>query len=243
MRYPFSLPDVKSHQSAHCPRCNAQIVSGYDWSMTRLLAMAATMLVLMPFAFSMPLIYIRLLGMRINASLLEGIVQMTLQGNVLTASMVAFCTIGAPVTLVAGIGYLALGQRLGMNLRPVLLMLEKLKEWVMLDIFLIGIAVASIKVQEYADLEMGYGLVAYIALTVLSVMTLIHLNIEQLWEHFYPQQPQVTRREDLQVCLNCHYTDVPDARGRCPRCHTPLDFRRRHSLQNPGLRSSLPLCC
>ncbi|MGP2450820.1 membrane integrity lipid transport subunit YebS [Pantoea stewartii subsp. indologenes] len=227
----FSLPDVKSHQSAHCPRCNAQIVSGYDWSMTRLLAMAATMLVLMPFAFSMPLIDIRLLGMRINASLLEGIVQMTLQGNVLTASMVAFCTIGAPVTLVAGIGYLALGQRLGMNLRPVLLMLEKLKEWVMLDIFLIGIAVASIKVQEYADLEMGYGLVAYIALTVLSVMTLIHLNIEQLWEHFYPQQPQVTRREDLQVCLNCHYTDVPDARGRCPRCHTPLDFRRRHSLQ------------
>lgn len=131
----FSLPDVKSYQSAHCPRCNAQIVSGRDWSMTRLLAMAATMLVLMPFAFSMPLIDIRLLGMRIDASVLEGIVQMTLQGNVLTASMVAFCTIGAPVTLVAGIGYLALGERLGMNLRPVLLMLDKLKEWVMLDIF------------------------------------------------------------------------------------------------------------
>ncbi|WP_210510261.1 membrane integrity lipid transport subunit YebS [Pantoea ananatis] len=227
----FSLPDVKSYQSAHCPRCNAQIVSGRDWSMTRLLAMAATMLVLMPFAFSMPLIDIRLLGMRIDASVLEGIVQMTLQGNVLTASMVAFCTIGAPVTLVAGIGYLALGERLGMNLRPVLLMLDKLKEWVMLDIFLIGIAVASIKVQDYADLELGYGLVAYVALTVLSVITLIHLNMEQLWEHFYPQSHQVTRRDDLQVCLNCHYTDIPDARGRCARCHTPLDFRRRHSLQ------------
>ncbi|WP_029568840.1 membrane integrity lipid transport subunit YebS [Pantoea ananatis] len=227
----FSLPDVKSYQSAHCPRCNAQIVSGRDWSMTRLLAMAATMLVLMPFAFSMPLIDIRLLGMRIDASVLEGIVQMTLQGNVLTASMVAFCTIGAPVTLVAGIGYLALGERLGMNLRPVLLMLDKLKEWVMLDIFLIGIAVASIKVQDYADLELGYGLVAYVALTVLSVITLIHLNMEQLWEHFYPQSHQVTRRDDLQVCLNCHYTDIPDARGRCTRCHTPLDFRRRHSLQ------------
>nr|MBA2816834.1 paraquat-inducible membrane protein A [Candidatus Pantoea persica] len=55
--------------------------------------------------------------------------------------MVAFCTIGAPAALVAGIGH-----RLGMNLRPVLLMLEKVKEWVMLDIYLVGIAVASIKV-------------------------------------------------------------------------------------------------
>ncbi|HAI05614.1 MAG TPA: hypothetical protein DCM39_07645, partial [Pantoea sp.] len=177
------------------------------------------------------LVDIRLLGMRINASVLEGVVQMTQQGDVLTASMVAFCTIGAPVTLVAGICYLGIGHRLGMNLRPVLLMLEKLKEWVMLDIYLIGIAVASIKVQDYASLELGYGLVAYIALTVLSVLTLIHLNIEQLWDHFYPQSPGNMARDDLQVCLNCHNTGVPDARGRCPRCHTPLDFRRRHSLQ------------
>ena len=35
-----------------------------------------------------------------------------------------------------------------MNLRPVLLMLDKLKEWVMLDIYLVGIGVASIKVQD-----------------------------------------------------------------------------------------------
>lgn len=227
----FSLPDVKSHQSAHCPRCNAEILSGRDWSMTRLMAMAATMIVLMPFAFSLPLVDIRLLGMRINASVLEGVIQMTQQGDVLTASMVAFCTIGAPVTLVAGICYLGIGNRLGMNLRPVLLMLEKLKEWVMLDIYLIGIAVASIKVQDYASLEIGYGLGAYIALTVLSVLTLIHLNMEQLWEHFYPQTPGNMARDDMQVCLNCHNTSIPDERGRCPRCHTPLDFRRRHSLQ------------
>jgi len=227
----FSLPDVKSHQSAHCPRCNAEILSGRDWSMTRLMAMAATMIVLMPFAFSLPLVDIRLLGMRINASVLEGVIQMTQQGDVLTASMVAFCTIGAPVTLVAGICYLGIGRRLGMNLRPVLLMLEKLKEWVMLDIYLIGIAVASIKVQDYASLEIGYGLGAYIALTVLSVLTLIHLNMEQLWEHFYPQRPGNMARDEMQVCLNCHNTGIADERGRCPRCHTPLDFRRRHSLQ------------
>ncbi|PIF21790.1 MULTISPECIES: membrane integrity lipid transport subunit YebS [Pantoea] len=227
----FSLPDVKSHQTAYCPRCHAQIQSGRDWSMTRLTAMAVVMIVLMPFAFSLPLVDIRLLGMRINASLLEGVIQMAQQGNTLTASMVAFCTIGAPVTLVAGIIYLWIGNALGMNLRPVLLMLDKLKEWVMLDIYLVGVAVASIKVQDYAALEVGYGLVAYIALTVLSLLTLIHLNVEQLWEHYYPQSMPTSPPEEWQVCLNCHQTGTPDERGRCTRCHTPLDYRRRHSLQ------------
>jgi len=227
----FSLPDVKSHQTAYCPRCNAVIQNGRDWSMPRLIIMAATMLVLMPFAFSLPLVDIRLLGMRINASLLEGILQMAQQGNVLTAAMVAFCTIGAPLTLVTGICYLWFGHRLGMNLRPVLLMLERVKEWVMLDIYLVGIGVASIKVQDYASLELGYGLAAYVALTLCALLTLIHLNVEELWEQYYPQATPAAPPARWQVCLNCHNTGMPDARGRCMRCHTPLDFRRRHSLQ------------
>lgn len=72
----FSLPDVKSFQSAHCPRCNAKILNGRDWSMTRLTAMAITMIMLMPFAFGGSLVDIRLLGTNISASLSGGILQM-----------------------------------------------------------------------------------------------------------------------------------------------------------------------
>ena len=148
------LPPLSGNQAAYCPRCNAKVVSGRDWSMTRLTAMAIAMLLLMPFAFTEPLISIRLLGTRIDASLLEGIWQMSRQGDPLTASMVAFCTLGAPLTLALSLLYLRFGHALGMNLRPVLLMLERLKEWVMLDIYLIGMAVAAIKVQDYADIQL-----------------------------------------------------------------------------------------
>ena len=184
----FTLPKMKSHQSAFCPRCNAKIRDGRDWSLTRLAAMAVTMMLLMPFAWSEPLLSLHLLGVRIDANLLQGIWQMTRQGDPLTASMVLFCTVGAPVVLVAAIAYLWFGNILGMNLRPVLLMLERLKEWVMLDIYLVGIVVASIKVQDYAWLQPGSGLFAFIALVILSILTMIHLNVEQLWERFYPQR-------------------------------------------------------
>lgn len=116
----FILPPLGDNQDACCPRCQAKVVRGRDWSMTRLAALAVTLLLLMPFAYTEPLISIRLLGTPISASLL--------QGNVITASMVAFCTVGAPVTLVFSLLYLYFGQRVGLNLRPVLLMLHRLKE-------------------------------------------------------------------------------------------------------------------
>ncbi|MDU6923679.1 membrane integrity lipid transport subunit YebS [Franconibacter helveticus 513] len=227
----FLLPVVSSRQTAHCPRCDAKIRDGRDWSLTRLAAMAITMLLLMPFAWGEPLLRLYLLGTRIDANLMQGIWQMARQGDTLTAAMVLFCAVGAPATLVAAIAYLWFGNILGMNLRPVLLMLERLKEWVMLDIYLVGIGVASIKVQDYAWLEPGIGLLAFVALVILSVMTIIHLNVEQLWERFYPQRPTTRLQENIRVCLGCHYTGVPDRRGRCSRCHIPLRARRRHSLQ------------
>lgn len=227
----FALPVMKSHQSAWCPRCDAKIRDGRDWSLTRLAAMAVTMLLLMPFAWSEPLLRFYLLGTRIDANLLMGIWQMTAQGDPLTAAMVFFCAVGAPLVLVAAIAYLWFGNILGMNLRPVLLMIERLKEWVMLDIYLVGIGVASIKVQDYAFLQPGVGLLAFIALVILSILTIIHLNVEQLWERFYPQRPATRPHENLRVCLGCHFTGLPDARGRCPRCHIPLRLRRRQSIQ------------
>ncbi len=227
----FSLPKMRSHQSAYCPRCQAKIRDGRDWSLTRLGAMAVTMLLLMPFAWGEPLLHIYLLGIRIDANVMQGIWQMTRQGDPITAAMVLFCVAGAPLILVTSIAYLWFGNILGMNLRPVLLMLEKLREWVMLDIYLVGIGVASIKVQDYAFLQPGVGLYAFIALVVLSILTLSHLNIEQLWERFYPQRPAKRPDEQLRVCLGCHFTGYPDPRGRCPRCHIPLRERRNQSIQ------------
>lgn len=228
----FCVPPLAANQAAFCPRCNAKTLRGRDWSMKRLTAIAVAMLLLMPFAFTEPLINIHLLGTSINASLLQGIWQMSSQGNPLTASMVAFCTFGAPLTLVLSLLYLRIGHTFGMNLRPVLLMLARLKEWIMLDVYLIGMAVAAIKVKEYADIQFGNGLVAYLSLTLLSILTLIHMNLEQLWARYYPQEKRREGSpETLQVCLACHFTGTADAQGRCPRCHTPLCRRQPYSLQ------------
>ncbi len=92
----FRLPVLKRNQSAWCPRCNAKVRDGRDWSLTRLGSMALAMLLLMPFAWSEPLLRLHLLGVRIDANVLQGIWQMTAQGDPITAAMVLFLRGGRP---------------------------------------------------------------------------------------------------------------------------------------------------
>ncbi len=202
----FRLPVLKRNQSAWCPRCNAKVRDGRDWSLTRLGSMALAMLLLMPFAWSEPLLRLHLLGVRIDANVLQGILADDRAGRSDYRRHGAVLRGGRPGAA-GGLHQLSLaGQCAGMNLRPVLLMLGKLKEWVMLDIYLVGIGVASIKVQDYAFLQPGIGLVAFISLTLLSILTLIHMNVEELWERSIPS---VRRPAPIIICRSAPAAITP----------------------------------
>ena len=227
----FQRPLLRPGETGYCPYCRAKIAKGRDWSFAKICCLAGLMLCLMPLAWTLPLIQIRLLGMTISASMLAGVMQMVQQGDIITAAMVCFCIIGTPLAMVMSILYLFVGQRFGMNLRPVLLALDRLKEWIMFDIYLIGVIVAAIKVKDYADLFAGYGMVAFVSLTLLYILLIIHLDIERLWHKFYPQPRQALAPEEVQCCVHCHYSGLSDQRGRCPRCHIKMSPRIPYSLQ------------
>lgn len=231
-----SLPtDLKRGEDAYCPQCQAKLATYRDWSLTRLLILSITMLIFASIAFTQPLIKIHLLGTMISANVLDGIRLMSQQGSPLTATMVAFCAVAAPLSLPIAILYLHLGARLHLNLRPVLLMLGKLKEWVMLDVYLIGLGVATIKLGDYATIYIGHGLVAFSALMVLSLLMLININMDQLWQQFYPQKEIKTSPA---TCHACHYHFKKPPSSHCPRCKSCYSARQPMSLQKPGQHSS-----
>ena len=61
-----------------------------------------------------------------------------------------------------------------------------------------------IRDRDYAFLQPGIGLVAFISLTLLSILTLIHMNVEELWERFYPERPATRADNNLQVLSLIH---------------------------------------
>lgn len=106
----------------------------------------------------------------------------------------------------------------------------------MLDIYLIGMAVAAaIKVQDYADIQPGSALIAYLSLTVLSILTLIHVNLERLWSATITGTARKAHRRRC-VCLSCHYTTAIPTRAAAARVAMPMCHRQPYSLQKPGRR-------
>lgn len=223
-------PRFSLRQVVVCPRCSSQLNDGRSWSIKRLSILSITILMLAPIAFWQPLISIHLLGSQINANVIEGIRLINQQGDPFTASIVAFCAIAAPLLLPILILLLSIGQRINLNLRPILLVLSHIKEWVMLDVYLIALGIAAIKMQDYASVFIGHGLVAFITMSILSLLILIHINLDELWRKFYPTRDEPTQSHAL-TCTACHYTGVTNKQGKCQRCYRPVHDREPHSLQ------------
>ncbi|HFF1655092.1 MULTISPECIES: paraquat-inducible protein A [Providencia] len=223
-------PPFSPRQVIICPRCASQLNDGRSWSLNRLSILAITLLMLAPIAFWQPLISIHLLGSQINANVIEGIRLINQQGDPITASIVAFCAIAAPLLLPILVLSLQVGRKIGLNLRPILLVLSHIKEWVMLDVYLIALGIAAIKMQDYASVFIGHGLIAFITMSILSLLILIHMNLDLLWKNVYPIEEKDSQA-DAMTCTACHYTGPPNKHGRCQRCHCPVQYRDPHSLQ------------
>ncbi|MGL5800796.1 MAG: PqiA/YebS family transporter subunit, partial [Plesiomonas sp.] len=116
-----------------------------------------------------------------------------------------------------------------------LLVLGKLHEWAMLDVYLLALGVTAFKIRDYAYLSAGPGLLAFFLLVVLFTLLLIHFNAAQLWQRYYPQHaiylvPQ-SQKNTINFCTHCHYHGVSNSAGRCPRCLMKMRYRYKQSLQ------------
>ncbi|MCT8548595.1 paraquat-inducible protein A [Glaesserella parasuis] len=226
------------NQTACCPNCNEVLQSGNRWSLRRCAIIALSILILLPFGLWLPLMNIDLLGVPIYASVWGGVWKMATEGFPYTAFMILLCSVIMPFAF-AGLVLLIFIQRL-IHHRPryTLILLSKAKQWVMLDVYLVAIAVAAFKVREYAKLEFDYYIIAFIMTAILTTLLFIKIDPKRWWELFYPEYHTLPADHPCQpsICSACEYTfdeNIVDKKGRhrCPRCESNLDVSDSIKLQ------------
>jgi paraquat-inducible protein A len=57
-----------------------------------------------------------------------------------------------------------------------------LREWGMLEVYLMGILVAIVKLIDMADLSLGVGLVCFVALLLVQIWLEVTMSPHQIWE-------------------------------------------------------------
>ena len=179
------VPALASGESASCVRCDATLSRNPPNSIARGIALTFTAIVLYAITCTFPFLSFGKAGIVAHTKLFSGIIGLYEQGIYFLAAAVSFTTVVVPVFMMLGLCYLLLPLRADLRLpgaERILRWILNLQPWNMVEIFMIGIIVAGVKLQKMAALQPGVGAWAFIVLIFVMAAIAVSLEPRVLWE-------------------------------------------------------------
>jgi paraquat-inducible protein A len=179
------LPPVAPGDKACCARCGQVLAKATVNSMNRCLALTIAAAILLFVANLTPLMELSVHGRTASTTILGGAIEMWNQGQHITAVVVAFCAMIAPIAYVLSmlvILVVAHDELPPQWLSEVLRWARYLQIWSFHEVMLLGMLVALVKIAELARVEVGVGIYSVGALTLLFPAIATQFNARELWE-------------------------------------------------------------
>lgn len=135
-------------------------------------AFALGALVLYPLAIGLPVLELRRLGYTREVTVWSGAVDLISEGQTAVGLLVFACSIVVPLLKLGGIVMLGIDSAWQgpAARRRAHRVIEWVGRWGMLDVLLVAILVAAIKLGHWADIHPGPGVAAFAAVVVLSLL-------------------------------------------------------------------------
>lgn len=163
-------PELDDGEVASCGRCGARLRIGGRHARQRALAYLTASLILLVTANVLPFLSLSIAGSVRENRLITGVVELYAQGfHFLSAAVLVACIV-APLLTIAGLLLVITPRHGSFRVRK---WLDEVKRWGMLDVFLLGVLVALIKLSDLAEIGLERGFFAYLALVVVSTMAAI----------------------------------------------------------------------
>lgn len=210
-----------------CRRCDAVLRRHAPGSLPRAVALNLAALVLFGIANFWPFLAFTFEGRGQVVSLASGVVRLWQEGMPLLAALVLGASILFPLVKMSAVLW-ALGPLLLERRVPgqptALRLADALRAWSMLDVFLLAVIVAWVKLADLAALTPGPGLWAFVGTLLLSTAADATLDHHDFWQRLGPQATLARLAtavpQRLAACPLCG--QIAPAGGlagaRCPRC-------------------------
>lgn len=184
------------------------------------------------------LISIDLLGVNISTTVTSGS-QTLMKTFPFISTLIFFCTALMPLLYLLSIllSHLALYLHQPKMLLASTKIISVARHWVMIDVFLVSLAVGSFKVRELAEITVGPALLSLLLLQLMMAFLLSRVSPKRYWDEF-SQRESATQNVDshhlninhILTCRHCGLTQQDD-KCHCIRCGSTLAFRVFQSLQ------------
>jgi paraquat-inducible protein A len=163
------------HEAAHCPRCGATIGRGPGLAVDTQLALVLTAAVVFAIANAAPIATLELGGVRTDATLLDDVIESWEHGGPGVALLALATAFVFPLALIALRLHVLLplaAGRVAPGFAPAMRALHWVTRWSMVEVFLLGVLVTTVRSADVAHVSFGIGIFAWGALALL-------LTIEQ----------------------------------------------------------------
>jgi paraquat-inducible protein A len=184
---------------ARCARCRCTVAAADTpesaatrrRSMSRAAAFALAALILYPLAMSLPVIEIQRLGARREATIWSGAVQLMADHQVIVGLIVFLCSIVIPLLKIGGMFIVCAGGARAFSHGPILRphhrlhtyrAIDFLGRWGMIDVLLVAILIAAVKLGNWVQVHPGPGTLAFAAVVILSMLSSAVFNPAAIWD-------------------------------------------------------------
>jgi paraquat-inducible protein A len=179
------LPHLAPGASARCPRCNEELQRRHEDSLNRTLALAVTAAVLYVVANAVPMLGLTVVGRQAFTTVFGGAVQVWNDGEQIVAVLVLFSAVIAPALQIGFMLGIVLGAYSARPPRWVGTLLRHqptTRTWSMIEVMLVGVLVALIKIAELATVIPGTALFALGALVFVLAAMQANFDPHDVWD-------------------------------------------------------------
>ena len=231
------VPALIPGTTAQCARCPTTLRRASAHRLDHIIALTVAALVLLTVMCATSLMSVQTAGIRHVADLFSGPDELVRQNMAPLAAVVLFVTVLAPFGRMAGMAYVLIRAHEPSpprHLRRVFALAEKLRPWSMIEVFVLGVFVAYVKLGGLVEIGLQTGVYALLALTIVLVWLDSALDREKVWERLDQQDQPDTIPNPIAAavgCETCGLVSLPRPHDpRCPRCESKLHPRRPDSM-------------
>ena len=178
------LPPLAPGEVARCPRCASEIWRPREDSLGRTLALALAAAVLYVVANSVPMLGLSAIGHDASTTVLGGCRQLWVDGEPIVAALVFLAVVLAPALQIGLILAIVVGARAARVPAWVGTLLRHhptARTWSMIEVMLLGVMVALIKIAELATVTVGTALLVLGGLVVVLTWMQTTFDPREVW--------------------------------------------------------------
>jgi len=226
---------------ALCSRCGTLLRNNKPDSLNRVLALNLAAFICFAVTNSFPFLSMDIDGRVEKTVFISGALSLYHLGMGEVGLLVFLTGVLFPLISITGMLYILLPMKLGLRppgINGVYRTLRVLTPWCMLDVLLLGILIAVIKLLDIADIIPGISLYAFVALVLLSAAANASFDIGILWPvtesgAARPDKEIIATEQDWISCHTCAMlvsAPANNANACCPRCGSRLHRRKTNSV-------------